>query len=258
MRSRAIEPLLIWLAAVGAIALVYTSLLLGQDTVDFLIREGGLYETLGALALLVAAVLFLLAFRRSGDSEAYGRVKRLSLLALALVLFLGAAEEVSWGQQIFDYPTPAEVRDVNAQEEFNFHNLEALDGALDPTFLFKVFWAGFAVLIPLACAISSRLRQTVGRLIPILPLWLAGLFVANQLLAELASLLLDGSTAFNGSYSLDHSRLETTEGVLGVLFAVAAYVVYHEAEKRADRPVDMAGRPHPSPAGGLERGSTSV
>jgi len=236
MRTRATAPLLTWLAAAGAMAVVYASLLLDQDAVEFLIREGGFFETVGALALLVATAFFLLAFRRSSGADGYGRIKRFSLLALALVLFLGAGEEVSWGQKIFEYPTPDQVREINAQEEFNFHNLNALDGVLDVTFLFKVFWATFAVLVPLACAVSFRVRGILGRLIPILPLWLAGLFVLNQLLAELASVLLSGSERFNGSYSLEHSRLEITECVVAVLFAVAAYVVHRGIPQRSGQP----------------------
>ena len=44
-------------------------------------------------------------------------------LALAIVFFLGGMEEISWGQRIFDWGTPAAIKEVNFQDETTLHNV---------------------------------------------------------------------------------------------------------------------------------------
>ena len=38
----------------------------------------------------------------------------------------GAGEEISWGQRIFDYPTPDILREINSQNEMTLHNIGSL------------------------------------------------------------------------------------------------------------------------------------
>jgi hypothetical protein len=243
VRIGANTRLLAWVAAVAALVLLYATLLLGEDTIDTLIREGGPIESLTAVALVVGAVFFALAFRCAMRDPNTGRIKRLALLLLALLLFFSAGEEVSWGQKIFNFSVPESIQEVNEQDELNVHNLEVFGGALSIDFLFKAFWAGFGVLIPVASAISSRFREVVGRFIPILPLWLAGLFVVNQLLGELATVGLRDSNLFNGSYGVEHSRQEILELGVTALLAVGAYVVWRDARRAVPRDVDPMSAP---------------
>ena len=42
---------------------------------------------------------------------------------LALVVFMMAGEELSWGQRIFDWATPDSFRQLNAQHEMNLHDM---------------------------------------------------------------------------------------------------------------------------------------
>lgn len=44
-------------------------------------------------------------------------------LLLAIILFLMAGEELSWGQRIFNWKTPDLIATYNIQKETNFHNL---------------------------------------------------------------------------------------------------------------------------------------
>ncbi|MDP8943521.1 MAG: hypothetical protein M3N16_05310 [Actinomycetota bacterium] len=201
----------------------YLTLLLGPEAFAAAIEEDGPIETLGAVALLAAAVLFLVAFLRAGRPEHRSRrrpVRRLSLLVLAAIFLFGAGEEYSWGQRLFGVETPAEIENVNRQGELNFHNLNVFTGWLDMTFLFQLFWIAFAVVVPVAAAISPRARQRLVRLLPVIPLGLALMFVANHLLAEVAYLAVSGR--FEGEYPLDHSVFEIKETNLSVLFAVVA------------------------------------
>lgn len=83
-----------------------------------LMAEMGPLESVGALACLVAAILFFGVFVKALRSKSYGRA--LWLLGLAVVSALLALEEVSWGQHIFDFATPAGIAALNAQHERTF------------------------------------------------------------------------------------------------------------------------------------------
>lgn len=183
-------PLLV-VAAILVLAGTYSTLLLSGDATRFLTHEDGLIEWAGAIALFASSVLFLFAYLRlrSGAREDNGRVKRTMVLLLALACFLGGAEEISWGQRILGLETPAQVKEVNRQDELNLHNTglhNPLPAWLSANNLLKAFWFTFVVLVPVACVLSARVRHTLRNLVPILPLWLAPLFLANQLVADLA------------------------------------------------------------------------
>jgi hypothetical protein len=64
------------------------------------------------------AIMLVDAWRRQLAS-----VTRLWFLGMTLACFVMAGEEVSWGQHVFGFAPPESVAQVNAQEEFNFHNL---------------------------------------------------------------------------------------------------------------------------------------
>ena len=58
------------------------------------------------------------------------------LLALvALALFVISGEEISWGQRVFNFGTPADLKGVNAQGEFNVHDITS--GGLPIEDIFK-------------------------------------------------------------------------------------------------------------------------
>lgn len=70
-------------------------------------------------------------------------------LLLAIVLFLMAGEELSWGQRIFNWKTPELIATYNIQKETNFHNLA--------TQLFQntLYFGGWILLILLPLLSSS-------------------------------------------------------------------------------------------------------
>lgn len=223
----AVRPLVL-LAAIAALVLTYSTLLSPGDSTDFLRGEDGPVESAGAIALLVSSVLFLLAFVRSKSAspEAYGHVKRTIVLLLALAFLFGAGEEISWGQRILGLEAPAELREANYQGETNLHNLAALgEGRFALHNLFKMFWFTFAVLVPVGCALSARVQRTLGGFMPILPLWLAALFLANGLLAELG----------RQEFGFGSDAVELGETNLAILFIVAAYAVLSDASRASAR-----------------------
>jgi len=82
-------------------------------------REGGPFETLSVLALLAVSVWSLMRSRCTGQSSGPRRL----LTAIGLLALLAALEELSWGQHLIGFDTPAVLRDINAQGESNLHNL---------------------------------------------------------------------------------------------------------------------------------------
>lgn len=218
-------------AAIGFFALCYASLLLPADPVDFLIEEDGGFEALGALGFLIGSALCFLAFLRARRTPpgTYGGIKKGALLLLALGLFFAAGEEISWGQRILGLETPESISEANTQDELNLHNLGAFQGHFDR--LFQVFWFTFGVIIPVAAAGSARVRAVLGRYIPILPLWIAALFIAQQVLGEIAQLAFEDSDQYVGTITFTQGRVEITEALAASIFIAVGFLVLSEARK---------------------------
>jgi hypothetical protein len=72
--------------------------------------------------LLIAAAFYCLrVVLRVGPIEGSTLIKFGFSIFLFLTLIL-ALEEISWGQRIFDISTPDYIKELNAQNEINFHN----------------------------------------------------------------------------------------------------------------------------------------
>ncbi len=75
-----------------------------------------------AIALLLASLLLIhngLSLRSHGTKLAVGLT-----FFYALMFFFGAGEETSWGQRIFGWETPEELKAINRQDETTIHNIE--------------------------------------------------------------------------------------------------------------------------------------
>jgi hypothetical protein len=192
------------LAGLVAILLSYIVLLtLNPTTAQRFAVEDGPIENLGAAFSLFAAYLFLLCYLRSagGANQFFGRETKRNVwfLALALLMLVCFGEEISWGQRIFGWGTPAALKEMNAQGEFNVHNLWLFqakhpDGAqkshlelmLNANRLYAIFWLVYCVLVPLAVMSSPRMARLAAYLgIPLPSLAIGGLFLANFLVFRL-------------------------------------------------------------------------
>ncbi|MBP1768446.1 MAG: hypothetical protein H6P98_2561, partial [Candidatus Aminicenantes bacterium] len=138
------------------------------------------------------------------------RKKQPVCLLLALVFFLGAGEEISWGQRIFHIRPPEYFQSKNVQHELNIHNLEIfntnkLNGTqarglsllLTFNFAYKLFWLGFGVILPLLVLGSRFVKKAAHAIrLPVPPLSVGLLFPVNWLIYRLAhSYLLPGGKA---------------------------------------------------------------
>ena len=63
-------------------------------------------------------------------------------LLLAGIFLVGAMEEISWGQRLFDWSTPQVLDAVNEQGETTLHNLESVEPAI-----FSLFFWGSSVAL---------------------------------------------------------------------------------------------------------------
>jgi hypothetical protein len=174
-----------------AFVLAYCSLSLGSSFArSLVVSETGLVQTLGAGALAAASVSLFVAYHRS---------RRALLVLLALALFVGAGEELSWGQHLLDFEPPPDIAAANEQGELTLHNLTVLQGGrggeLNP--MDRAFFAlglAFTLLAPLAGAVSTRIRLQIERLVPLVPLGFGLLFIGNFALSKIAEAVASASS----------------------------------------------------------------
>lgn len=83
--------------------------------------EDGYVENGSAIFLLSASLLLLYRFFKLFKQKAF--FWKVGILAMAVVFFFGAGEEISWGQRIFNLESSQYFLENNAQGETNLHNM---------------------------------------------------------------------------------------------------------------------------------------
>lgn len=170
-------------------------------------KEGGI-EVAEALLWAFSAIAFgriaVQLLRGSGGKRLRARLSgRLLWCAFfALLAFMALGEETSWGQVYGWYAAPESVASVNAQEEFNLHNLDVAEiWGLEPDHplvpylknvshiinpIFYAFFLGAWVIVPWGLR-HNRLRGRMWTGYPVPPVVVSSFFLANLL----AWLLID-------------------------------------------------------------------
>lgn len=150
-----------------------------------LLAEDGLFEAIGALACLAAALLFggMFLLIRAGETGAMGR-RNLWHLAFSLALGLMFFEEISWGERLLGFAAPRWVVENNQVGEFNLHNLRLFYDTTSATNYPQVAWM-LAVTIYLGVLpFAARRWPGLGdrwplRGLPIPSLAVGGAFLGN-------------------------------------------------------------------------------
>jgi hypothetical protein len=93
---------------------------LHQELPLYWLREGGIYESFGALFAVLSGILFFICARRAFADQQ--KLAGVWLIAGSILCLFIALEEVSWGQHVFHFEVSKEVADGNFQGEFNIHN----------------------------------------------------------------------------------------------------------------------------------------
>jgi hypothetical protein len=132
---------------------------LGRRWYDALTSENGVWETLTAITLFIAGVVLIRTVKKYGDSFGLKFAKWPSRV-LGLALIFAAGEELSWGQHWFGFATPGLIDAVNAQHEFNLHNMNSHWA----NHLMVVFFLGYVGLLPLLGWLLKDVRYACERL----------------------------------------------------------------------------------------------
>lgn len=153
-------PVLVELGAVLAA-------LAGKAAYKWYTGEDGFTETLQVLAYALALALTLALLprlRRAGVAS--GLIVLYGGLALALVFMVG--EEVSWGQRIVGFGTPALLAEANKQTEANLHNVYGVGATFK---WLQMLAAGYGAILPLLVVGWPRLAPHRQRLAWLVPHW---------------------------------------------------------------------------------------
>ncbi len=103
------------------VIMISLTYLFQESLYNELIQEDGVIEYLTALLLLIASVLLFSKLVKVGFSRGWPWL--VFNLLMALGLFFGFGEEISWGQRIFSIESNHLFLNHNSQGEINFHNL---------------------------------------------------------------------------------------------------------------------------------------
>ncbi len=207
---------------------------LSEEVVIRITEEDNIIENVGAASLLIASIICLFLFvRDTGGNDLYlFRTERnLFMLLFAIIFFFGFAEEISWGQRIFGWETPAPVNAINTQGETNIHNMSLKLGSLrlNMELLFSFFWFSYCCLLPLLTRVSHKSKMWCQRInLPIMPLSLGSMFLLSYILSRVAN--------FYMGRGFMHAVVETKETAFEFLLAVVAiwFLTEHIRKQQAN------------------------
>ena len=183
-----------------------------ETVVVRLTREDGIVENLTAGFYLFASVFAYVLFfsiREANDFGLFKTSRNLCFLILGIIFFLIFGEEISWGQRIFGWTTPAFLERVNWKGETNIHNIDIFM-TLSMNRLFSAFCIAYAVILPVLNSIIQAIARLLRKMsIPIVPLFMSVVFLINFILPRF----------LNAYFLVDsHSVGEVKEFNLGLLF----------------------------------------
>ncbi|WP_162051728.1 hypothetical protein [Pontibacter pamirensis] len=135
---------------------------LNTDLYYTYLKEDGYIEYFTAVFLIILSAFCFYKALFSGR-----KLPMLFFYAAAFIFFLGFGEEISWGQRIFGFATPDDLEKINAQKEFNLHNIhlngvnlnKVIFGKVLYTFVF-IYFLGF----PLLYRRKNWFRQLVDKI----------------------------------------------------------------------------------------------
>lgn len=95
-----------------------------KNSLSGLFMEDGFFESATAILFLIASIILLISFTilRKRSNENSKMISKMFLMG-SMAFFLIGMEEISWGQRIFGWATPENLKAVNYQAETNLHNV---------------------------------------------------------------------------------------------------------------------------------------
>jgi len=123
---------------------------------EFLLKqmshEDSFFETVGTLCLFIMFIYGIYALYK----YRFNIYEKSIIVIFAILALIAGMEEISWGQQIFHFPSSTYFLEHNLQEETNLHNL--IDANLFSSILYSSIYI-FLIFIPLLFKISPYLQK---------------------------------------------------------------------------------------------------
>ncbi len=203
-----------------------------------LAREDYIVENLTCITYFGSALAFLALLISSWKRHHYSVLTfcnkyKFYFFFLAFTIFV-AGEECSWGQRIFNLETGEALKNINLQNEINFHNISI--GKFDYSFQYYfiiLFFFTVGVFIPLI-----DLQPTVHKFLrkikfPVMNLSLIALFIAVVLATKLWANLYNGPEIISaeGKSSLDLFE-EYKEMISGIGFLLYPLLIIKAKRNR--------------------------
>lgn len=157
-QSNILSPLLyLWLPLGLLIIQCILELTLPGETLSLLLSEHGPHELAQAAIIFIA---LLVAIHALTHKEIWhNALLRFWFALAALCCLYVTGEELSWGQQVFNWATPDYWQNVNDQQETNFHNTSSwLDQK--PRLLLEISIIIGGLLIPLLKRFKPHILPT--------------------------------------------------------------------------------------------------
>ena len=178
----------------------------------FLLKEDGPIENFATVSVLMASLLFLIAYFKHANPS-----KNIVYLCFSLVLLLLFLEEISWGQRIFSIDTPDLLERVNAQKEINIHNFKPIYKHINiVSYAVLQFYLVGIVLLTL---IFEKLYQVIVKLkLPVPSPATAFLMCANYFLYHDFFLMLASRFGYHGKVTVNYVEIYEAGIELSLLF----------------------------------------
>jgi hypothetical protein len=199
-----------------------------DGTIEWLGLETAPVELGTSLFFLIGSVLFFICYRSS---------KSVFFLLMGIAFFFAAGEEISWGQQLYHFETPEEIKAHNVQEEFNIHNLQifntgdsehvrktGLARLLEFNFLFRLSCLLYGIVLPLLNHGFPVLNTWLRRIkLPVPPFTLGIFFMVNWLIFRLTLTLIKPDVANQDYYNMASESFEGLAALSYLLISIYWY-----------------------------------
>lgn len=152
-----VAPLLVALGGMLAAAL-------GDQVYRWLTGEDRFAENLQVLLWLITFGMGLVVMSRLGQTGRHGMA--FLYLCLNVGIFFIIGEEVSWGQRLFGWSTPAALKAINRQHETNIHNLDGMVSAFRWLYLLIGAYGTLPPLLLWRLPCCARYREIISTLVP--------------------------------------------------------------------------------------------
>lgn len=211
-------------------------------TISMLAKEDGFFEYVTAICFFCVSVLLAFKYYKesSGNNFVFFKTrKNLFFLLLSFVFFIGAGEEISWGQRILNIQSPKIIQEINQQKEINLHNLrlfhhnELKDSKiskytplLNIDRLFSLFWFTYCFLIPFLKKFNQPFSNWLKKInLPTSPISFGVFFIANYAISKVLELYFH-IQHFTVSGKICSCVTEVKECNFSVLFLLLSIYLY--------------------------------